>query len=80
MKMFQVNQYGCYKEVFTTSLGRKVKNHGYYTTLKPYELLTLSQVQRCCLSGKVSRRHFNEIDVDKKKIYKATNGSTYMRR
>ena len=70
MKMFQVNQYG----------GRKVKNHGYYTTLKPYELLTLSQVQRCCLSGKVSRRHFNEIDVDKKKIYKATNGSTYMRR
>lgn len=25
MKMFQVNQYGCYKEVFTTSLGRKVK-------------------------------------------------------
>lgn len=78
MKMYQVNQYGCHKTVYTTSLGRKVKDHGYYTKLKPYELLTESQFERCCLSGKVNRKHFNVVNVEKSKIIKSTNGSSYI--
>ena len=78
MKMYQVNQYGCNRQVYTTSLGRKVKDHGYYTKLKPYELLTESQFERCYLSAKVNRKHFNVVNVEKSKIIKSTNGSSYI--
>ena len=77
MKYYRVKAWADKREVYTTSLNRKVSEHGYYSKLAKYELLTESQVRKCCMSGKCVGSMFELIDVDKNKVVTQNSGRRY---
>ena len=70
MKIYRVKTWANNFQVYTTSLNRKVSKHGYYSYLSAGELLTESQVRKCVLSGKVTGKVFELIEVDKRDVVK----------
>ena len=68
MIYYRVNYWADGRNVYTSSLGRKVSKHGYMSQLAKGELLTLTQVKKCCLSGKANKSMFTPVNVDKKRI------------
>ena len=77
MKIYRVKPWAHDREVYTSSLNRKVSEHGYYSKLAKYELLTESQVRKLCVSGKCSGFMFELIDVDKNRIVTHKSGRRY---
>ena len=79
MIFYRVRPWAHGRKVFTTSLNRKVSKHGYFSYLSKFELLTLAQVRKCCLSGKANSDMFEPIEINKRLtvVHEATDRRYY---
>ena len=68
MTYFKVKNWADGRQVYTTSLNRKVSECGYYSKLHKGELLTEAEYRKCCMSGKAYPGMFLVIEGNKKDV------------
>ena len=70
MIYYRVKRNGSKRQVYSTSLNRRVSKHGYYSYLEPSELLTESEFTRVMLSGKAYPNMFERVSLNRNDVVK----------